>query len=219
MRASRGRIRMLVSSSLATLLLLLVPATVARANLPTVNYNRTAAVSYADQYSCNPPYTCRNSSYSSFGSDCTNFVSQAFHAGGVAYDDWLSGGVSPWKPYTDSWINVTGFLDFWSWHNAYSGLILEDKTSSYTSAVKGDLYAYDWGGGDGISHLAMEAGWGARPSAYAADGSGDYVDQHTTDRFHSPWNYGYLHAPSTQDRSKMKFYRVPLKDSFDPTNP
>jgi hypothetical protein len=46
---------------------------------------------------------------------------------------------------------------------------------------------YDWGKGKSFSHLSVVTGWGARFPAYSRDGQGDYMDQHTNDRYHAPW--------------------------------
>lgn len=176
--------------------------------LTSWTYNPTAAVAYADRYSCNPPYTCRNSSYTSFGgSDCTNFVSQAVRAGGVAIG-------SDWQPYNYNWVNVSGFALMTYNRNFSPGYQLMDKTQNYNPASKGDSLVYDWGKGDGISHRNIQAGYGYRAIDYSADGQGDYIDQHATDRYHAPWNYGYLHPGSTVNASTMKIYREHLYTAF-----
>jgi Putative amidase domain len=92
-------------------------------------YNRTAAANYAINW-----YNGRNSLYNSWSSDCTNFVSQAIHAGGKlekrpsgAIPTGVYGTTSYW--YSDRysmpsysyawrestpWIRVTDFYSYWA---------------------------------------------------------------------------------------------------------
>lgn len=61
------------------------------------NFNIDTACTYAETYALNP-----NPEYKSFdgiGGDCTNFMSQILHAGGIKL-------TPTWKPYTNSWIRV-----------------------------------------------------------------------------------------------------------------
>lgn len=61
------------------------------------NFNIENACSYAEKFALNP-----NPDYTDFsknGGDCTNFVSQIIHAGGIKY--------SPsWTPYSNAWLRV-----------------------------------------------------------------------------------------------------------------
>jgi hypothetical protein len=54
---------------------------------------------------------------------------------------------------------------------------------------------WDWGKGEGYSHLQIEVGW---------DGSGDKINQHTYDRYHYPWNWGYQNEHDSRIRQKMR---------------
>ena len=76
------------------------------------NYNRSAAVAYADQWALS-----RNSNYPQFGNDCTNFASQVLQAGGYPQTNpgsYFTCDPSLWyQPffvnmwwYTYSWINA-----------------------------------------------------------------------------------------------------------------
>lgn len=208
-RASRYRVAVSVLAAVA----LVTPAGAAYGTT-SVTYNRTAAVAYADLYSCNGTQ-CRNPSYASFGSDCTNFASQTLHAGGQPYIYNNAAGTSPeWRPYLTTWNTVSGFLAYWrNTRSIVSSFTVIDKTNDYTPAANGDFYAYDWGKGDGISHLSIEAGYGVYNSDYGS-GRGDFMDQHSTDRHHAPYNWGYRHPDSSVDPSKMKIYLVHLKDSW-----
>jgi hypothetical protein len=177
-----------------------------QASATTWNYNGTEAARYADKFSCNG-YRCGNPAYRSVGDDCTNFVSQTFRDGGVALS-------ADWQPYNYDWVNVSGFELMAYERHASAGYELENKAAAYTDAVVGDHYVYDWGMGAGPSHRSIEVGWGTRASIYAADGTGDYIDQYSNDRYHAPWNYGYLHPDSSINRSTMKIYREHFYSTF-----
>ncbi|MDO5518698.1 MAG: amidase domain-containing protein [Clostridium sp.] len=60
-------------------------------------FNIKNACSYAERFALvpNPDYI----NYDKSGGDCTNFVSQILHAGGISYSKL-------WKPYTNSWLRV-----------------------------------------------------------------------------------------------------------------
>jgi hypothetical protein len=157
-------------------------------------------VNYADLYSCNGTH-CRNHAYLEVhGSDCTNFASQAIYQ-----VSWARGAsaISDWRPYTSTWKFVETFMSNRTLRSHYT-FLMADVTKPYNPAAPGDLIAYDWGRGHGWSHMAIEAGWGNRSVDYSPDGRGDYVDQHDTDRYHAPWNYGYLHPDGSINRTKMR---------------
>jgi hypothetical protein len=177
------------------------------------HWDTTAAIGYADRYSGNYGVLCWNRSYQYLTNDCTNFMSEAllwgtFHTTTV------------WTPYTSAWAYV---LPLYNWllysistpyasvSAVYSGSGL---SAAYTAANKGDIYMYDWGKGRGWSHMSMAVGWGPRPAPYTADGTGDYMDQHTIDRWHAAWNYGYLHPDSSIDRTKMKVMVLSIKGMY-----
>lgn len=169
-------------------------------------YNRSNAVYYANLYSCNPPYQCRNSAYTSISNDCTSFVSQILRYGGVAID-------SAWKPYTFDWVNVAGLELMVYERNMSPGYQLQDKTGNFNNAVPGDGLVYDWGKGDGVSHRALEVGYGVGPSLYGSR-NGDWLDQHSTDRYHAPWNYGYLYPGTTVNPSTMRIWKENFYTSY-----
>ena len=58
---------------------------------------------------------------------------------------------------------------------------------------------YDWGRGEGYSHMAISTNSGTfanyadtnGPYYAVTGGSGDRIAQHSTDRVDSPWNWGY----------------------------
>ena len=181
-----------------------------------VTYSRTAIAAYADRYSCNG-FECRNSAYRSFaGTDCTNFASQAQFAGGLPKDPsypyyWFYYNESD---YTATWTVVLSFKSYMVDQAAHATILSTTMNATYTSASKGDVYMYDWGRGDGYSHLSISPGFGAFANYYdsakamnyrsVTSGSGDWLDQHSTDRYHAPWNWGYWTERDATVRSKMR---------------
>lgn len=65
--------------------------------LSYLKYNVTNALKYAEKYALIPNEKYRN--FNDSGGDCTNFVSQILHAGGIPL-------TNTWKPYSGSWIRV-----------------------------------------------------------------------------------------------------------------
>ncbi|GAC1512139.1 MAG: hypothetical protein NVS2B16_14580 [Chloroflexota bacterium] len=155
---------------------------------PSSGYSGTTAASYADTYwsTYNSAYpTCANQ-----GGDCTNFVSQALHAGGItmrmsppysgnaAWYIMSNGG--QWS-YSTPWVNAQDNSIF-----ALQSLPGVTQVASYigiapgqtvaTHAVQGDVVLYDWNN-DGIyDHEAVIS---------TADGQS--VDAHTSNRYHQYW--------------------------------
>ena len=120
------------------------------------SYNRTQAANYAFQY-----YANANPLYHEFTADCTNFVSQAVHCGGM---NMLSGGGTDnyWhyttaSNYSPSWTSADFFMRHWSkvrqkqytyYGRAYSvriytkEYILMNKASLYNFISVGDTVHY-----------------------------------------------------------------------------
>ena len=171
-------------------------------------YNRGDAVWYADYFALS-----RNSGYPSYSADCTNFVSQALFYGGYPF----VGTPNYWSNSTDDnqwWGNENYVIGYWfrtySWSvapdqyqfqmNHYPGGWLEevvtpsdtDYWSFYDNQymIGGDLLFFDWGQGEGMSHVAIQVYPGY--SQYEQPGVqwwGDLSDQHTNDRYHSSWSH------------------------------
>ena len=62
-----------------------------------MKYNYKEAINYARKYAIN--YNSEYKHFDNAGGDCTNFVCQCIHAGGI-------NTTSTWKPYSNSWIRV-----------------------------------------------------------------------------------------------------------------
>ncbi len=157
-------------------------------------YNGTAAKNYADNYALSP----NSGVYPVFSEDCTNFISQALFAGGYSMVGNYPGNSnvdnSFWyfnhyfNVWTHSWSVAMDQITFQYTHspggsfgNMYNGNI---GSSEYNDALIGDILAYDFGSGDGYSHLSLEVGTGTDPSSGWV---GDLVDAHTSNRYHAYW--------------------------------
>lgn len=161
------------------------------------SYSGSGAASYADRYAVN-----YNGAYYAFGDDCTNFVSQAFRAGGHKFH----GTPQPIVLNADSqwWVYNGGAGRTYSWSVAdklgnFVNLYDSWTASKYQSAgsqgnggpsviVAGDPVFYIW---DyrvtpvKYNHASIVVGRGTDPNS---GWSGMLVDQHTTDRYHAIWN-------------------------------
>jgi hypothetical protein len=82
------------------------------------NFNISDACDYAEKFALdyNPEYQ----SFAGIGGDCTNFMSQILHAGGIKQ-------TAIWKPYTHAWIRVEEFYVYLTTQKL--GTKLPDDTS------------------------------------------------------------------------------------------
>jgi DNA-binding beta-propeller fold protein YncE len=194
---------------------LLAPFRSAVADPPDLSmYNREAAVQYADAWSGNGS-DVYNPDYPAPNNDCTNFVSQVLWEGGMP--EIPPGTLNQdWKPHPQdlpAWINVSAFEGAFELAGRIS-ILPTTFTSPTTHAEPGDVIMYDWGEGESWSHLAFVAGSGPLPDFYDSEhainfkdldgGAGDFIDQHTNDRYHAPWNFGYLTQPDPLIRAQMQ---------------
>ncbi|TMF23991.1 MAG: hypothetical protein E6I28_11975 [Chloroflexi bacterium] len=153
------------------------------------NYNRSAAVAYADQWALS-----RNSNYPQFGNDCTNFASQVLQAGGYPQTNpgsYFTCDPSLWyQPffvnmwwYTYSWINADCMRQFFS--NRPQDFELYGGSPEYLQGG-GDILQIADGGGLTPMHARILTGPG-----YGSDGYyyNNREDQHTNDEYELTWNY------------------------------
>lgn len=186
----------LVSASVLATVLLIVPGTPARAS----GFNRQGAVNDANYWA----HRTRGHPFERFGgTDCTNFVSQAWHFGGGLNmtDNWYVRDHHTWYPGDDnrdntaSWSVAVAFANYMVNARKIAHYEKNDPSNAFNSANLGDAILYNWGRGHGWSHLTIEVGW---------DRNGDKIDQHSTDRDHSPWNRGYTIERDPSVRKKMR---------------
>jgi hypothetical protein len=156
-------------------------------------YDGAAAAAYADTYwqSYNPAWP----SFARKGGDCTNFVSQALDAGGIAMrPSPLYSGDAAWYmarskgnhwSYALSWINAQDQSIFALQHLPgvtqvadYTGVAPGEVVSD--NAAQGDIVLYDWNDDGVYDHEAIIVA--------SSDGTTwDLVDAHTNNRYHAYW--------------------------------
>ncbi len=116
------------------------------------NYDRTAAVSYADQYCANP-----NPSYTCSGwNDCTNFTSQVLHAGGLPEVGWWQWNRAHWFFHGCGWFQHSNTWSVPSWFDDHA-----ERTSSryemrsVNNLQLGDIILFRWPGDSDWGHAAV----------------------------------------------------------------
>jgi len=102
------------------------------------SYDGADAATYARKYALSP-----NPAYATWGNDCTNFVSQALHYGGIPERLTTSGNYLKWYYTTSydvspSWINVD---DFYEVLNSYT--IFSSELDYASELELGDVVQYD----------------------------------------------------------------------------
>ncbi len=143
------------------------------------SYNRERAVAYAERY-----WNSANPAYIRFNDDCTNFISQCLHAGGIpmAFTGrkdkgwWYRGGRNP------SWS--------YSWTVAHGLYLLLKSGKAPMRAVQvlspelllpGDIICYDFDG---------DGRWQHNTIVVAKDANGmPLVNAHTTNSSRRYWEY------------------------------
>lgn len=153
-------------------------------------FSGTGARDYANRWA-----TARNSNYPNFGSDCTNFVSQALHSGGgYPYTNYGSYNSNAW------WVSWNGlwfsYTNSWSVTNSLRTFLILDYPGGWdwgfqpvqpsNQALYGDVFFYDWQGDGSYEHASMEVAYSGTDAN--SGWSGNLIDQHTTDRYHAIWH-------------------------------
>lgn len=124
-------------------------------------YDKTAAVQYARTwaYGFNPEYT-------SFPSDCANFVSQCLHAGGIPMTSrWYHDAINH---YTYSWTSVVSLYDYL----LENGIGRAESNTNYVTA------------GDVLQFMNFNSVWSHSALVNGKDGGGNiYYAAHTSPRY------------------------------------
>jgi cell wall-associated NlpC family hydrolase len=90
--------------------------------------------------------------------DCTNFMSQILHAGGVPMQDWVGGyAIEPWQWWSakdlgissPSWDNASSFFH-WAVQNGFA-----ENLHAETNWEPGDFVAWRWSGQKNINHVTF----------------------------------------------------------------
>ena len=159
-------------------------------------YSPSAAIQYADTWA-----TSHNPNYPDFvDNDCTNFVSQAVHAGGVAFDksgiQWYCepGILYGWN-YSSQW---TVAQDFYNWivndsHGYLSETWDENGSTGYpqppgnsANLTGGEVISLDWTSDGRRDHSGIVV----VNNGYDSDStwSGDLADYHSNSHYHAIWH-------------------------------
>jgi hypothetical protein len=151
-------------------------------------YNRSAAVAYADKWALS-----NDPNYLHYSEDCTGFASEAMYAGGDQQNRAWHGDKTSlsadWDVAPDNYfyeVNQNGAHLAETVNSSNS-----DYWNSYNATLPGDLIYYDWTGDGSIDHMAFQVNAGKAASDPNNPGwsfTGDLMDQHTTNRWHAPWN-------------------------------
>ncbi|MGG4032448.1 amidase domain-containing protein [Paenibacillus cisolokensis] len=161
----------------------------------TYTYNRTAVQNYVDKYWDN-----YNPDYIEYSNDCTNFASQAIHAGGIPMYIQPNG-----SDYNPSWyynINAGGWLRSLSWINVdelfdllrnYS--TIDAVASNLSGMAIGDIIQYDKGSDGDKNHTAIVSY--IETPAWDPSKRYVYVSYHTTDRHNVLWDFYASSYPNT----------------------
>ncbi len=113
-------------------------------------YDRLAAVQYAERW-----WNSSNPEYKNFEVNCTNFISQCFHAGGASMRGYPNRSSGWWMQYNNwsySWSVAHSMHIFLS--NSKIGLRAE-KVSSPEQLMPGDVICYDFQGDGRYDHTTF----------------------------------------------------------------
>jgi hypothetical protein len=169
-------------------------------------FNRYGARADADAHARSP----RSGLYAPVSdSDCTNFVSQVWHLGGGLHMTgrwYIKDGLFV-RTSTYSWTLVRNFADYMVNKRQIAKLItLSPSTYNLPASVGlGDAIEYDWGAGEGWSHLAVVVNTSL---------ANDQISQHSVNRRQSLWDLGWEEAqndPALQARMRARAVHVRVR--------
>ena len=138
-------------------------------------YDRRRAIQYAERW-----WNEFNPAYRKFTDDCTNFISQCLHAGGIPMWGSPNRGKGWWmrgKSWSYSWTSAHGFYLLL----AKSGGIRTKKVANPQELNVGDIICIDFEGNGRFDHSLIVT---------AKDANGmPLVNAHTTNSRHRYWSY------------------------------
>ena len=187
---------------------------------PAMAFNGNNAATYADTY-----WNSRPNNYPAFSDDCTNFVSQSLHAGGIGFRTatfswtgayatttyWVANEVTI-EYWTTSWSVVTANEQFLT---SLPGSVMTVVTATNMQnqppsgyRQKGDVIYYDWDGNGTLDHASiLTVVNGTDPNNSAETGS--LIDEHITDRYHAIWHLW----PYNSDRITTDYFPLAISSS------
>ncbi|RYL93107.1 hypothetical protein EWI07_08390 [Sporolactobacillus sp. THM7-4] len=156
-------------------------------------YNRLAAIRYAEQW-----WNRRNPAYLKVENDCTNYVSQCLHAGGIPMSGYPVRSRGWWyrRPgWSYSWAVANSLRWYLSRSGNVIGAVEVDRPEKL---VPGDVICYDF---EGDGH------WNHNAFVTAKDTSGaPLVNAHTYDARLRDW--AYLDSPAWTKNIQYKFFHI-----------
>jgi hypothetical protein len=196
------------------------PAAAPSAALPNAFYDRSAAVSWALANAKDPQ---------AFTAMCTWFLSNALWAGGFPKSpEWTSAGrYGKFAPGTkDAWW-LPSFLAYLRGHysTTFTNITSDLHTNAVPGAEPGDLIVYDWGEGEGLSHVAMVVNIASGDYPEVAE-MGQYdlnaVDSQINRLFHVSssyekrgWTWSAVHHEWLQrEHASMKAYLLHINGGY-----
>lgn len=158
------------------------------------SYDRSAAVKYAERW-----WNSRNPAYRNFDVDCTSFVSQCLHAGGVPMVGQGNRSRGWWYTNNNSYSYSWAVAHALRWYlssdgNVFNAVEVEDPTQ----LVPGDVICYDFQGDGHWDHNTIVTGqdWYGEP----------LVNAHSIDSRNRYW--AYEDSPAYTENIQYKFFHI-----------
>lgn len=183
-----------------------------------VAWNKTTAIQYAERHVYSP-----NPAWPTFPADCTNFVSQALHAGGIRMDTTV----------TDrrNWFMTRNIHGTWIWgfpwtvahdfheyfrtnartapHRYFVGsydhnpnTIRETPSNSNAALGNGDIISFDWNGDQRIDHVGIVTRQNTT-DRYNPAFVGDLVTYRSTDTRNIIWHLRHRLSPAQRETTRI----------------
>lgn len=159
-------------------------------------FDRVRATRYADVW-----WDSANPHYPMLGDDCTNFISQCLHAGGLPMTGigdrnkgwWMQSEKAASNRWSYSWTTSQALY-------LYLRKSLQAELLKQPSELKmGDLIFYDWDGAGSFHHTTIVTDF---------DDAGDpLVNAHTDPSFHRP--YTYYDSRAWKEQTRYAFVHLP----------
>ena len=163
-----------------------------------------------------------------YSNDCTNFVSQCLAAGGLKQDSTWNSKVSfsanlAHRTDSTAWVNAEALKNWmknsgvatkigsWSKNGIpepYPTYAYANNSNNLTSSNAGKVVLfYDWEADGTMNHSSFFVKNNSA-STYSGEGTGDLIDQHTTNRKHVLWHADMRHANTEQGQYQRNVTRI-----------
>lgn len=158
-----------------------------------LQYDRLKAVRYADQW-----WNSKNSAYPLFKDDCTSYVSQCMHQGGVPVRGIPNRGAGWWYQ-SNNWSYTWSVANSLRWYLSRSNNVMKAaEVERPEILVPGDVICYDFNGDGKWDHnvFVTEKDAANQP----------LVNAHTYNARHRYWNY--VDSPAWTENIRYKFFHI-----------